>query len=79
MSINNMYLSYDLSYDLSSYNDIAYLVSWGAYYLCISLMLHSIYMDIKQGILSKNPTLIYYYEDRDYICRYVSNWFASLF
>ena len=68
------------SIDLMQLNDLfGYVIAYTAYYLCVSLMLHSVYMDIKQGIFSRRPTLAYYYEDRDYICRFVSKFIASLF
>ena len=68
------------SIDLMQLNDLfGYVIAYMAYYLCVSLMLHSVYMDIKQGIFSRRPTLAYYYEDRDYICRFVSKFIASLF
>jgi len=68
------------SIDLMQLNDLfGYVIAYTAYYLCVSLMLHSVYMDIKQGIFSRRHTLAYYYEDRDYICRFVSKFIASLF
>ena len=61
-------------------NDLfGYVIAYTEYYLCVLLMLHSVYMDMKQGIFSRRPTLAYYYEDRDYICRFVSKFIASLF
>ena len=61
-------------------NDLfGYVIAYTAYYLCVLLMLHSVYMDMKQGIFSRRPTLAYYYEDRDYICNYFGKFVASLF
>ena len=59
------------SIDLMRLNDLfGYVIAYTVYYLCVSLMLHSVYMDMKQGIFSRMPTLAYYYEDRDYVCNY---------
>tara|TARA_B100000287_G_C20279149_1_gene641288 strand:- start:15 stop:272 length:258 start_codon:yes stop_codon:yes gene_type:complete len=61
-------------------NDLfGYVIAYTVYYLCVSLMLHSVYMDMKQGIFSRMPTLAYYYEDRDYVCNYFGKFVASLF
>lgn len=68
------------SIDLMQLNDLfGYVIAYTAYYLCVSLMLHSVYMDMKQGIFSRRPTLAYYYEDRDYICNYFGKFVSSLF
>ncbi len=65
---------------LMQLNDLfGYVIAYTAYYLCVSLMIHSVYMDMKQGIFSRRPTLAYYYEDRDYICNYFGKFVASLF
>jgi hypothetical protein len=68
------------SIDLMQLNDLfGYVIAYTVYYLCVSLMLHSVYMDMNQGIFSRRPTLAYYYEDRDYICNYFGKFVASLF
>ena len=68
------------SIDLMLLNDLfGYVIAYTAYCLCVLLMLHSVYMDMKQGIFSRRPTLAYYYEDRDYICNYFGKFVASLF
>ena len=68
------------SIDLMRLNDLfGYVIAYTVYYLCVSLMLHSVYMDMKQGIFSRRPTVVYYYEDRDYVCNYFGKFVASLF
>ena len=68
------------SIDLMRLNDLfGYVIAYTVYYLCVSLMLHAVYMDMKQGIFSRMPTLAYYYEDRDYLCNYFGKFVASLF
>ena len=60
-------------------NDLYYIIALIAHYVCVSFILHAIFMDIKQGICSRRPTLVYYYEDRDYICRFVGKFISTLF
>jgi len=77
-NITNLYLNEEIELN-KLYNLFGFIVAYGTYYICVILMLHAVYMDIKQGIFSRRDSLVYYYEDRDYICRFVSRFIASLF
>tara|TARA_B100000900_G_scaffold159047_1_gene135141 strand:+ start:298 stop:543 length:246 start_codon:yes stop_codon:yes gene_type:complete len=60
-------------------NDLSYTIQYLSVLFIFGLIVHAIYMDIRQGILSKEPTLIYYYDDRDVVLGYVGRIIASLF
>ena len=83
MNINHYnYHIFRFMFNESNYiatSNLYYIIGLIAHYICVSLILHAIFMDVKQGIFSRRPTLVYYYEDRDYICRFVGKFIASLF
>tara|TARA_B000000475_G_scaffold215811_1_gene178169 strand:+ start:888 stop:1133 length:246 start_codon:yes stop_codon:yes gene_type:complete len=60
-------------------NDLSYKIQYLSAMFVFGLIVHAIYMDIRQGMLSKEPTLIYYYEDRDVLLGYVGRIIASFF
>jgi hypothetical protein len=77
-NITDLYLNEEIQLN-KLYNLFGFIIAYTSYYILVLLMLHSIYMDIKQGIFSIRDSLVYYYEDRDYICIFVGRFIASLF